>query len=56
MSALGRWAGLREHQTAALRQLVGAAVQGSPWHARRLKGCWRGGGGGPARRAGDDQS
>lgn len=35
-----RWtrAGLREHQTAALRRLVGTAVNSSPWHARRLEG------------------
>jgi len=35
-----RWtrAGLREFQTAALRRLLGAAVTGSPWHARRLEG------------------
>jgi len=31
-------AGLREFQTAALRRLLGAAADSSPWHARRLEG------------------
>jgi phenylacetate-CoA ligase len=33
-----RWtrAGLREYQAAALRRLLGTAMTGSPWHARRL--------------------
>jgi len=31
-------AGVREHQTAALRRLLGTAVKNSPWHARRLEG------------------
>jgi phenylacetate-CoA ligase len=34
-----RWtaAAVREHQTAALRRLLGTAVKSSPWHARRLR-------------------